>query len=453
MRKKRGPYKKHKERELPPFLYEIGDFVTVANADYLIKDRRIEMKKFSCKDGRTGFRQKQYLCECPKCHNSLWKPQAYLKEYGKDGNSQLSGIGCKYCTGKKVKVGFNDVGTTHPWIKDLLVDPKDAETVTAASRKKFWFKCPICGTLKYTGMVYIIEAGRVTCNKCSDNISYPNKFAYSVLIQANVNNLESEYRPSWAKHYRYDFSFYVRDKHYLLEMDGEQHHKECGWRKLEVQQQHDQEKDELAKENNCILIRINCEYGKEKYIKSEMEKSPLNNLIDFSKIDWKQVRLECCTNQLKKVCDFYNKHPDMSPSQISKYFHRCSCTIRTYLKRGTKLGLCSYKTTFEIAKEHEEQIFSTKNEHPDWTFQEIADEIGGITGGCVQSCLTRAKKRGDSRVDTRNSVEIKTEQKKQEIYKILEQHPEKSNYKISQETGYYRDLVKECREEMKLWAG
>lgn len=431
---------------MKPWEYEVGDIVPVGGINYKIIDRRIEWKPFNCKDGRKGFRQKQYLCECPKCHNSLWKSEAYLKDYRDDnGKYKLSGIGCKYCTGKKVKVGFNNVGFTHPWIRDLLVNPEDADKVTAASREKFWFKCPICGAKKRTGMCYVVEAGRVTCNKCSDNVSYPNKFAYSVLMQSDVEDLESEYHKKWCKRYRYDFSFFVKGVHYLLQMDGEQHFKECGWRKLEKQQATDKEKDKLAAENGCVLIRIPCEYGKEKYIRQEMENSLLSQLIDFSKIDWGKVKMDCAKNELKEACDYYNKHHGTTPSQMAKHFHRCSCTMREYLKRGTKLGICNYQTVYEIADERREQIYKIKNAHPEWIYQQIADEMGGIiTGGEVQHVLNVARKNNDTRVDFRTSCEVKRDTVKQ----LVLDNPDMTDYAISQKFGYSREFVTKCRMQV-----
>lgn len=60
--------------------------------------------------------------------------------------SRTSGIGCPYCSNKKVLVGFNDLLTTHPDIasewdcaNNGSVSPKD---VTHGSQKQFWWICP-----------------------------------------------------------------------------------------------------------------------------------------------------------------------------------------------------------------------------------------------------------------------------------------------------------------------
>ena len=74
---------------------------------------------------------------CPKCKNNY--PM-------KIGNRSILGQNCPYCAGKKIKVGFNDLGTTHPEIaaqwdydKNGDITPQD---VTAGSSTKYWWKCP-----------------------------------------------------------------------------------------------------------------------------------------------------------------------------------------------------------------------------------------------------------------------------------------------------------------------
>lgn len=49
---------------------------------------------------------------------------------------------CPICDGKKVLVGFNDLGTTQPDVAKLCTDPDDALTHTALSNKKISFTCP-----------------------------------------------------------------------------------------------------------------------------------------------------------------------------------------------------------------------------------------------------------------------------------------------------------------------
>lgn len=60
-------------------------------------------------------------------------------------NKVLKKSGCPYCANRKVLVGFNDLGTTHPEIAKQLVDDKNhgitAQDVTFGSRKNLWWVC------------------------------------------------------------------------------------------------------------------------------------------------------------------------------------------------------------------------------------------------------------------------------------------------------------------------
>ena len=77
---------------------------------------------------------------CPTCHNS----------YEKSPYKRLIGENCPYCSGKKVKAGYNDLET---WCKnnnryDLIqeYDEKKNEfkmtEITAGNGKKVWWICP-----------------------------------------------------------------------------------------------------------------------------------------------------------------------------------------------------------------------------------------------------------------------------------------------------------------------
>ena len=73
---------------------------------------------------------------CPTCKNDY--PM-------KIGNRTILGQKCPYCAGKKIKVGFNDLGTTHPkiaaeWDYEKN-DGKTPQDVTAGSDRKYWWKC------------------------------------------------------------------------------------------------------------------------------------------------------------------------------------------------------------------------------------------------------------------------------------------------------------------------
>ena len=62
--------------------------------------------------------------------------------------SRNNGVGCPYCSGRKVQKGFNDLKTKRPDIAlewDYLKNDITPEDVTSSSNKKVWWKCSVCG--------------------------------------------------------------------------------------------------------------------------------------------------------------------------------------------------------------------------------------------------------------------------------------------------------------------
>ncbi len=75
---------------------------------------------------------------CKECHN----------EWMASVNDRTHDYGCPYCSGRKVKVGFNDLESLRPdlarqWhpTRNKSLSPKD---VTVGSNKKVWWLCPEC---------------------------------------------------------------------------------------------------------------------------------------------------------------------------------------------------------------------------------------------------------------------------------------------------------------------
>ena len=84
-------------------------------------------------------------------------------------NSRVRGRGCPYCTNKKVLVGYNDLFTTRPELKDEwdyeLNKNVSPLKVTAGSNKKVWWKCKYCGK-SWQAIIYARKNGN-GCPDCS----------------------------------------------------------------------------------------------------------------------------------------------------------------------------------------------------------------------------------------------------------------------------------------------
>lgn len=416
-------------RAIKPYRYEIGQELEMMHTTWTILGRKINDK--------SGASRKSYLCQCHKCNSALWKLENELHS----GLTGHAGQGeCGVCSNRVVMTGKNDVATTHPHLVHLFADPEDALHINALSRDKRLFKCPDCGYEFEKSVEYVTTRGKLCCPNCSDGISYPNKFARSVLEQLEVENLESEYRPDWSQNKRYDFSFYKEQEHYLLEMDGGFHTRQR-FDPILARKDHDALKDRLAKENNCILVRVECEVSELGYIRERMEKSLLGELYDFSVIDWDKVELACVTNLLLEVNKYYNKHPGISNNELSEVFHLCPQTIRTYLKRGRNAGINKYEGYYDYLDNMPQKVLDYKKGHMDANYADIG-RMFGICSWTVRNYLIKAKDLGlIDIIDANEYIRVQTKQ-------FIKEHPEYTHIQVAEETGHSRDFVKKMAREM-----
>lgn len=280
----------------------------------------------------------------------------------------LRGDGCPYCAGHRVLVGFNDVWTTAPDVAKLLVDPLDGYKYTRGSHQKTYFKCPECGDISYKSFLQMSRY-KFVCNKCSDSISYPNKFGRAFLSQLPINNVDYEYSPYWASPYLYDNYFEYKGRSYIVEMDGGQHSEECGYCKLTLDERiaRDNIKDRLAEENDVCLIRIDCLNSNCDYIKNSIMSSVLNQLFDLSNINWKLCDEFAQKNIVKEISIAYN-NGNHDVANLRKMFCLSASSVRRYLQSGTKFGWCNYTIA------NSQKIRATKRTHP----IVIIGEDGGI---------------------------------------------------------------------------
>lgn len=308
----------------PDYLYNVGDIVN----DSIILEQ-LYMQRVSGK----GYKEKHYKC---KCLNDGYEYIIREKEI-KNGRK------CPKCVGKVLIVGHNDLATTDPNIVKLLLDKNDGYKYSRCSSKYVWVVCPFCGHKKFIKIEDLVLKG-LSCTLCSDGLSYPNKFAHNVFeqISEQYDDYISEYSPDWAGKMRYDNYILLKDgQKIVVEMDGGLHYKEYGKRSS----QNDTIKDNLAKEHNIKVVRINCCYDRitERFqlIKNNFING-LKNYFDLSYVDWDSANENGISNKLVEVVNYYNKHPFVTNQQIADYFRVNVITIRHYLTVGEKIGLCRY---------------------------------------------------------------------------------------------------------------
>ena len=252
----------------------------------------------------------------------------------------LRGHGCPVCDNKVVLKGVNDLATTNPDILKFIKNTDDAYRYSRGSHLSIDFICPDCGNTRNLIIKNVVSQG-FTCTVCGDKISYPNKFARNLLKQLNVDNLCHEYKPEWAEKYRYDNYFEFDNRKYILEMDGDFHFKDnkMSDQTVEISQQIDQHKDELARSNDIEVIRIDCRKSDPYYIKENIEKSRLNDLFDLDNINWSECSRYAASNFIKEVCLYYQANKvHMSRLDVSNHFSIHITTLYNYLKIGKDVG-------------------------------------------------------------------------------------------------------------------
>lgn len=294
--------------------------------------------------------------------------------------SVLRGYGCPYCSGKKVWIGFNDLWTVRPDVAKLLKNQEDGFKYTCGSHQKLDFVCKDCGSIINKPVKEVCKRG-LSCHFCSDGVSYPNKFGRAILRQLPLETYKSEYNPDWLKPYYYDNYFEYDGKKYVLEMDGGLGH---GHKKFRSEQsdvsglERDVFKDSLAVKNDIIVIRIDCLQSNKDYIKNNILSSMLSDVFDLSCIDWNLCDLTAQHSILKDACSLYNSGVN-SVTTISDILNISQSAVYSYLKRGTKLGLCAYNpshspTPIDLVDANEHTILSFRS------YRECAIKIRDMYG-------------------------------------------------------------------------
>lgn len=261
-------------------------------------------------------------------------------------------IGCSCCYGRTTVLGINTIWDTHKWlVDDFGLDEEFAKTHTYGTRDKGMFTCKDCGQSRYKNIFSVIKTKSIGCT-CGDGKSYPEKFISCMLNQCELEFI-TQYFEEWSNNRYYDF--YIPKYNMIIETHGEQHYIQThrnGGRTLEEEQRNDRLKEKLAKENGIKnYIVIDCRESDLEYIKNSILNSKLNELFDLSKINWNKCEEFALKNVVKEVCEYWNQKEDWETTvDLGNIFNKDRHTIRTYLKRGSKLGWCNYLAMEEERK-------------------------------------------------------------------------------------------------------
>ena len=335
------------------YKYNIGDII----------DGKIKITKQFRKINNCNQVIKSYEYECLKCGN---------KDSITQGMISL-GCSCNVC-GKhfnKVMYGVNSLADTNPEVIQYLANKEDAKKYSKGTHKKIKWICKDCGQNKMLSPYTFIENG-IMCNRCSDGKSMPNKIMFSILQQLLENNFENEKLFKWCKFNKYnsdkkqigyyDFYFELNGNKYIIEMDGELGHgRDTTYSSSEETIYIDNMKDELAKEHNIEVIRIQCPNNID-IIKQNILNSKLSTIFDLTIIKWNECLKYSSSSLVITAINYYNN--GMVVSEIEKLMKISDTTVRKYLKCGKEMGMCDYgteegnKRQTEINSNYKRKIYS-----------------------------------------------------------------------------------------------
>lgn len=255
-----------------------------------------------------------------------------------------NGCGCPVCSGNIIVRGINDLATTNPEVIKYLDNKEDAYVYSRGSGKYVWVKCIFCGYKKQIKVNDLAKLGYFGCQRCSDGLSYCNKFAHELFsqLEGQYSYYNIEYTPDWAGRFRYDnYIELYNGKKMFVEMDGHFHYRNNEVKTIE----NDKLKNKLAMEHDIEMIRIDCNYpdcsSRHKYIRDNVVKM-LSQFFDLSNINWDKCNNAGLSNKLIEVVEYYNQYEYASISQMANVFNCAKSTIRKYLTVGNELGLCDY---------------------------------------------------------------------------------------------------------------
>lgn len=271
--------------------------------------------------------------------------------------------GCPYCSNKKVSID-NCMWTTNPKLASMLANSDDGYKYTQSSGMKVDWRCPDCGEVIKNKVISNVSHRGVPCPRCSDGVSYPEKFIKNMIYQLNIENIHQKLF-EWSNDKVYDF--YLPFYNMIIEVHGLQHYnggfEAFGGRTLVEEQENDRLKEKLAKDNGIEhYIIIDARYSDIDYMITSIHKSGLFSIFDIKKVDWSKCHLYASTSLMKLACEYFNSGKYNSVFKIAHKMNISNDTVRKYLKQSTKIGLCSYdpKKAAQIARHNTSQTKSKR---------------------------------------------------------------------------------------------
>jgi hypothetical protein len=308
---------------------DLGTIFKDNKRDITIIDRKIQHKN------NINYKYYNYKCNICKCEE-LWIEESNL----------LKGVGCGCCSSKQIILGINTIYDKAKWMIPYIGE-ENAKIYAPNSNKNIKMYCPDCEAIKSISPNKIFMNG-FSCNICSDNISYPERFMISLLKELGINFIPQLNKTNfkWCDKYKYDF--YINNINNkgdsgIIECHGLQHYEETtrkGARTLKEEQENDKTKEELAINNKIkYYFIIDCRYSNMEFIKNSILN---NNIMKFlsekiRNVDWNKIEEYSRKSLLKLACELKRDNPDFTTTYIANIIGINRSTVRKYLKQGSKI--------------------------------------------------------------------------------------------------------------------
>lgn len=265
--------------------------------------------------------------------------------------SRHGGNGCQICANKAVLKGFNDMWTTHPEQARLLANVEDGYKYTYSSNVKVDWICGECDEPIKDKTINKINDRGLKCPICSDGMSIPEKIMYCLLKELQLD-FDTQKRFNWLSNRFYDF--YVEEYNLIIEMHGRQHYSISQFHnieeKLKAQQDIDTLKREAAlKEGVDFYIEIDASKSDYEYIKSNIMRSELADIIKFENVSWGNVFSNCSKSLNIEVLELWKAGEMVGNIAKTMKMHRG--TVRDIVMKFDLAGKCTYDTTRSMRKQ------------------------------------------------------------------------------------------------------
>ena len=243
---------------------------------------------------------------------------------------------CPCCNNKIIIKDINSIYATNKEFLKYFKNIEDAYTNSIGSDNKVIFICPHCKQEKLVRLADLKKRG-FKCDKCSDGISYPEKFVMELFNQLNLN-YKKEYQPEWSNGKKYDF--HIPSFNCVIETNGLQHYSEGFERIGENARTYKEEiKNDIYKKNLALsngidnYIVIDCSLSEKQFIRNNIINSELNKIFDLNLIDWNECNYFATSNLAKQVYDYKQNNKDASCRNIGKVFNISPSVVSKYINQ------------------------------------------------------------------------------------------------------------------------